>query len=41
MNDEEKMRKKEEAGLERKVASRNIKECFLKTSREAERIAKF
>ena len=36
-----KIRKKEEAGLERKVAPRNIKECFLKTIREAESIAKF
>ena len=36
-----KSRKKEEAGLERKVAPRNIKECLLKTSREVQRIAKF
>ena len=36
-----KMRRKEEAGLERKLAPRNIKECLLKTSREANALPNF
>ena len=36
-----KMRKKEEAGLERNVVPRNIKECLLKTSREANALPNF
>ena len=36
-----KMREKKEAGLERKVAPRNIKECLLKTSREANALPNF
>ena len=35
------IRRKEEAGLERKVAPRNIKECLLKTSREANALPNF
>ena len=36
-----KMRRKEEAGIERKVAPRSIKEYLLKTSREANALPKF